>query len=928
MISKADHDFVKVDCKQFDLNGTNYYPLVCNYLINFTYDCNSNHWYLSPNWNYSDVWGNPFPCDPGRFMYDNTNDESIALQKINQDMLRLQNMGFNTIRVPIAPENNSGSLVVPTANYTTYFDLLDQFLLIAAANNIKVIFLVGPKNAWDIHNQFKKYLENIAVHFSQNSSIMAYDLYNEPFFSFPNQNENDKYKISNWVSEWCYTIKEFDKNHLITIGLTGPETCFAWDPMVMPIDFASLHFYSGTEDLNESKNRIAAYIYWASHTISMPWIIGETGYSGTNDPVIDPDQKVGSESDQYDYAIYTMQKSIDCSCNGYSWWQYQEINWQNDFEDHLGIINNYGNNGFADETDKQVAGSFNTFWTLTPNSSNCTIPPNYDNIMNHPNLELTGHIQDDLGNPIANAVIMAWKNVGSNWPNYLALTNANGDFTIYTNTPGYPILSYIISYPGYTSVHGASPTNGITYTLHPVNYNNWTKKWTNDGNNKIDGWSISDFDKFYVGDFNGDGNDEILCTQNTGGSKDWMTILWYDNDKADWEWGWSNYGDATIGDGIYPYRGHLAVGDFDGDGRDDVIGVGDHGGWMTTFYFGTDNDWHWWQSNYGYVNTPGYPMSYMCLYDDYFVTGDFDGDGRDEFLGADLPNGWTTLFELDASNTWKWVDSDKGLTNNSAYPMSYMRPYRDQFIVGDFNNDGFDDVLGNDLPNGWMTTFNYSTGTWQWDWSDYGVDVVGMRPYRNNIIAGDFDEDDNDELLGIYTWATKFDLNNNSFNWSWSTGNTSTFSDWKVWPAKYLYFFVRTYKYSPEQLMAFENHGNNFLVNMYSYNTNLNCADKREYDIKPQRVAESSGTDQNFFNVFPNPSSGNIYLSFRENAEDCTIQVQNTQGTIVKETKINYNPGKQNILVNLDNLSTGIYFVIARTSDNIYSQKIQYINQR
>jgi hypothetical protein len=75
-------------------------------------------------------------------------------------------------------------------------------------------------------------------------------------------------------------------------------------------------------------------------------------------------------------------------------------------------------------------------------------------------------------------------------------------------------------------------------------------------------------------------------------------------------------------------------------------------------------------------------------YQDYVVSGNFDGVGGDDLLGSDLPSGFTTWFKFTSANSWQWVNSDYGYTNNPSYSTSYMRPYRDQFIVGDFDGDG------------------------------------------------------------------------------------------------------------------------------------------------------------------------------------------------------------------------------------------------
>lgn len=623
----AQSSYVKVNCNNFELNGIPFQPLVCNYLTQFTKDYNNNTYYLSPNWNYSDNWGYPNTGGPGRFIYSSTDDKGVSITKVGKDMARIKNMGFNTIRVFVQPDNNNGVLEVPTGSYTSYFSIIDQLLDSANTYDLKVILVVGPKKSWEIHASFKSYLEIISNHFKNNSTILGYDLYNEPFNDYSHNNVNDKYKISNWVSEWCHTIRKHDINHLITIGLTHPENSIAWDPLVMPIDFVSFHFYAWTENLQTSKDRIQAYLYWASRTIKMPWIIGEIGYSGTNTFIIDPDALVGSENDQANFATTTMQKSLDCNCQGYSWWQYQEINWQNPWEDYLGLINNYGPSGFANETNKQAASVFSSYSSMSGNASNCTKPSNYYNIYNYSNIDLTGRVLDNWGIPVKNAVIIGWKNVNGNWPYYITYSDDNGYFILRSNTPGYNIQTLWISLPGYSTVKASNPISGLNYSIKPINFNRWTKKWTNDANNKIDGWYVLDTDQFFFADFDGNGQDELLCTQNKNTGNNYMTMLYYNNSSADWDWGWSNSGNGWIGPWYKRNIDRFFTGDFNGDGKSDLLCMqvtNNNTDWWSLLKF-NNNQWSYLTNN-SYNSGSDWIGSWQIRSIDEFYVGDFNGE--------------------------------------------------------------------------------------------------------------------------------------------------------------------------------------------------------------------------------------------------------------------------------------------------------------
>jgi hypothetical protein len=151
-------------------------------------------------------------------------------------------------------------------------------------------------------------------------------------------------------------------------------------------------------------------------------------------------------------------------------------------------------------------------------SQNCVKPSNYYNMWGKTYLRNQGRVVDNQGNPIKDAVIDR---------SGITFTDENGYFKYYTEPTGnYYTLS--ITAPGYSVVQISNPASNVgTITLNPVNYMNcWLKKWTNNNSDWIDGHHIQSFDKFYPGDFDGDGLDELLCVVNTGNENgDYITML-------------------------------------------------------------------------------------------------------------------------------------------------------------------------------------------------------------------------------------------------------------------------------------------------------------------------------------------------------------------------------------------------------------------
>ena len=111
-------------------------------------------------------------------------------------------------------------------------------------------------------------------------------------------------------------------------------------------------------------------------------------------------------------------------------------------------------------------------------------------------------------------------------------------------------------------------------------------------------------------DFNGDGRDDILWRTDGGGTGPSLGQL---------NGGFSEPGPGFL---LPDDRGVLATGDFNGDGRDDAL--------LRSFTTGNVSEWLG-QTDGLLVSNPtvDYPLNLTW---DVVGTGDFDGDGRDDVL--------------------------------------------------------------------------------------------------------------------------------------------------------------------------------------------------------------------------------------------------------------------------------------------------------
>jgi hypothetical protein len=219
----------------------------------------------------------------------------------------------------------------------------------------------------------------------------------------------------------------------------------------------------------------------------------------------------------------------------------------------------------------------------------------------------------------------------------------------------------------------------------------YSGSWTGSGYGS-DGW--------YIGDFNGDGMDDILrVVPGTSGADVFLS----NGTRFVHSGSWTMAGPGTDG---------WHVGDFNGDGRDDIFRVLPGTSGADVFTSNGSQFLHW-----GSWTVSGYGS-------DGWYIGDFNGDGMDDIFrylpdvsGADvfLSNG--TTFVRDGSWTMHW-HGDFG------------------WYVGDFNGDGKDDIFrtwtgvsGADVFLSEGTRFSHSGS---WTGSGHGADGWYVGDYDND----------------------------------------------------------------------------------------------------------------------------------------------------------------------------------------------------
>jgi ribosome modulation factor len=319
--------------------------------------------------------------------------------------------------------------------------------------------------------------------------------------------------------------------------------------------------------------------------------------------------------------------------------------------------------------------------------------------------------------------------------------------------------------------------DGDTLALCALRQNQLLVIWR--ARDRIGAWNLGTRDRLAIGDFNGDGRADVFIRSDR-----WAGLLLCDGTKLNLVWmtGDPEQGLDWIGGWHLGAEDRHYVGDFDGDGVDDIFIRSDRwAGLLLSTGNGFESVWMTGDPEQNLNWIGGWRLG---AGDRHYV-GDFDGDGRDDiFIRSARWAGLLLSTGNGFENVWMTGDPER----NGNWIGGWRLGRRDRHYVGDFDGDGRADIFirsarwaglllsnGRGFDNVWMTGDPAENLDWIGGWH------LGRG---DRHVVGDFNGDGIDDVfVRSEQWAAILLSDGRSLRMEWISGNPAEGANWiGPWP--------------------------------------------------------------------------------------------------------------------------------------------------
>lgn len=256
--------------------------------------------------------------------------------------------------------------------------------------------------------------------------------------------------------------------------------------------------------------------------------------------------------------------------------------------------------------------------------------------------------------------------------------------------------------------------------------------------------------KLITGDFNGDGKDDIMAMAAIGANRDSHTRFLVNLSQGNKFSGWQTWYEST---GVWNsgFGNRIDAGDINGDGKDDVIG-------MFRYSDGTSKIFVYLSTGTKFTGTHIWYEWPTGAYDaasvgERFAAGDYNGDGKCDIAVMYRYSSRQTSIFVQYSNGSAFTGSQQWLTwPTGAYDANCVAG---RYVSGDFNGDGKCDLaVLYEHPGGDTAFYTYLSQTTSFtgsqEWQYYSASTWQASKVNGRIATGDFNGDGKDDLAMMY----------------------------------------------------------------------------------------------------------------------------------------------------------------------------------
>lgn len=299
-------------------------------------------------------------------------------------------------------------------------------------------------------------------------------------------------------------------------------------------------------------------------------------------------------------------------------------------------------------------------------------------------------------------------------------------------------------------------------------YLSWKESWVSEMPSQISNWKVKPNDQVIIGDFDGDSREELFL-MNSFSKK---AVLSQFKDGA-WLEESSNSKRQEISGWKIHSKDQYIPGDFDGDGKDEILFLNYSNKQLQLFSF-QKRKWRKEMNSKNSAVISGWQLDRR----DRFAVGDFDGNGRDEILFINSISQQVQLYQY-KSETRAFESMDPEYSDFKEWEFDPA----DQYIIGDYNNDGKDEILFINFNQKQVRHYRFKNGSWDIHFSNQNSGAIGtwMLNHDDIYLSGDFDNNGTDDILFINSRSNHSRIYNpTQWDYIWTNHGNLNIYNWHI----------------------------------------------------------------------------------------------------------------------------------------------------